>query len=794
MAQRQPLRPDDPVSLGGYRLVGRLGEGAQGVVYAGTGPDGANVAIKLLRARIGEQAVDDADGFLREVAAARRVAQFCTARVIGAHMDGDHPYIVSELVDGVSLQRIVHDEGPRRDGALYRLAVGTITALAAIHRAGIVHRDFKPSNVLLGPDGPRVIDFGISRALDSSVTLSSGVVGTPAYMSPEQIGAQRVGPPSDLFSWAVTMIFAATGRPAFGFDSLPAVIYRVINEEPDVSQLPDRLRPLVQSCLAKRPEDRPTAAEALFILLDQQGADTDDLERSMTAGLQVAATPANPFAPPSHDAAPVNPFVSPSHDAAPVNPFVSPSHDAAPVNPFVSPSHDAASINPSAAAPVNPFASPSLDAARPNAFASPSYDPESEQSVTVNHRLPDPVFFPDTDVPRRGRRAGLVGGGLAVVLALAATALFVVPATFSGEEEDPQAVAQVTSSAVPLPPSSVASPLPLPSPSPTPVVTPPPALGKPIGKPLSGHRGAVYSVAAATVGDTHVLVSTGLDRQVRLWNAEKRTSIGKPMTGHSDEVYAVAVANVSGRALAVTGSRDGTVRVWDLKKRKALGSPMRGHSDAVYAVAVGKVGDKWVAVSGGADGRIRMWDLKKRKSLGRAIAAHRNVINWLTLGKRDGKTVIISASEDRTLRVWNASTRKRVNTTFRAHKKPVYSVTTGVLDGRDVVISGGEDNKIRIWDPKSGKAIGKTLTGHKNNVYSLAFGEVNNHPILVSGSTDGTIRLWDLETFKALGKPVKAHKGGVLSVDLVELDDKPAIVSAGKDRRLKLWQIKEFSP
>jgi WD40 repeat protein/serine/threonine protein kinase len=779
VAQTQPLRPDDPVSLGAYRLVGRLGEGAQGVVYAGTGPDGANVAIKLLRARIGEHAVDDADGFLREVSAARRVAQFCTAQVLGAHMDGDRPYIVSELVDGVSLQRIVHDEGPRRNGALYRLAVGTITALAAIHRAGIVHRDFKPSNVLLGPDGPRVIDFGISRALDSSVTLSSGVVGTPAYMSPEQIGAQRVGPPSDLFSWAVTMVFAATGRPAFGFDSLPAVIYRVINEEPDVSQLPDRLRPLVQSCLAKRPEDRPTAAEALFILLDQQGADTDDLERSMTAGLQVAAAPVNPSG-----ATPLNPFVSPSHDAALANPSA-----AAPVNPFVSPSHDAAPLHPSAAAAVNPFVSPLHDAGPVSPFASPSYDPEVGQSITVNHRLPDPVFFPDTDAPRRGRRTGLVGGGLAIVLALAATAMFVVPAMFSSDEEDPQA-AEVTSSAVPLPPPVVATP----TPSATPVVTPPPAVGEPIGKPLSGHRGAVYSVAAATVGDTHVLVSTGLDRQVRLWNADKRTSIGKPMTGHFDEVYAVAAANVSGRALAVTGSRDGTVRVWDLKKRKALGSPMRGHSDAVYAVAVGKVGEKWVAVSGGADGRIRMWDLKKRRPLGRAIAAHRNVINWLTLGKRDGKTVIISASEDRTLRVWNASTRKRINITFRAHNKPVYSVTTGVLDGRDVVISGGEDNKIRIWDPKTGKAVGKTLTGHKNNVYSLAFGEVNDHPILVSGSTDGTIRLWDLETFKALGKAVKAHKGGVFSVDLVELDGKPVIVSAGKDRRLKMWHLKEFSP
>ncbi|MFB4285931.1 serine/threonine-protein kinase, partial [Nonomuraea sp. MTCD27] len=297
MPDTHPLQAGDPATLGNYRLLGRLGKGAQGIVYKAESPDGRLVAIKLLNTRLDKPGLDS-ERFMREVAAARRVAQFCTAQVLGANMDGEQPYIVSELVDGVSLQLVVQREGPREGGSLYRLAVGTVTALAAIHRAGIVHRDFKPSNVLLGTDGPRVIDFGIARALDSAMTISSGVVGTPAYMSPEQISAERVGPASDMFSWALTMMYAATGRPTFGQDSLPAVIYRVMNEEPDLSVLPDDLRPIVQGCLSKRADDRPSAAEVLFALLENQGeVPGHDDEVALSTGSQVAAD--HPPAPPT---------------------------------------------------------------------------------------------------------------------------------------------------------------------------------------------------------------------------------------------------------------------------------------------------------------------------------------------------------------------------------------------------------------------------------------------------------------------------------------------------------------
>ncbi|MFD0478870.1 serine/threonine-protein kinase [Nonomuraea thailandensis] len=152
--------------------------------------------------------------FLREVELARRVAPFCTASVLDMGMHDDRPYIVSEYVRGDSLERAVRRDGPRTGGGLERLAVATATALAAIHRAGVVHRDLKPGNVILGPEGPVVIDFGISRALDHAAT-QTGAVGTPGYMAPEQVSMDPVGPAADVFSWAATMVFAATGRRAF---------------------------------------------------------------------------------------------------------------------------------------------------------------------------------------------------------------------------------------------------------------------------------------------------------------------------------------------------------------------------------------------------------------------------------------------------------------------------------------------------------------------------------------------------------------------------------------------------
>jgi len=265
------LRAGDPRAVGPYRLLALLGEGGQGAVYLGQDAAGTRVAVKMLHARL---AGDDRARhlFLRESDIARRVEPYCTARVLAAGVEDDRPYIVSEYVEGESLSDLVRRAGPRDHGSLERLAIGTAAALNGIHRAGIVHRDFKPSNVLLATDGPRVIDFGIARAAASTTTLSSGIVGTPAYMSPEQVAGREVGPPSDVFSWAVTLTFAATGAPVFGSDAIPAVLNRILNADPDLSAIPPHRRDLLAACLDKAPERRPTMAQVLAELLGEAQA------------------------------------------------------------------------------------------------------------------------------------------------------------------------------------------------------------------------------------------------------------------------------------------------------------------------------------------------------------------------------------------------------------------------------------------------------------------------------------------------------------------------------------------
>ncbi|WP_111833575.1 serine/threonine-protein kinase [Actinomadura madurae] len=316
MSAAGTLRPGDPERLGPYRLLGRLGEGGQGVVFLGEDERGTHgrVAVKLLNGGFGPE-TEARSRFLRELETAKRVAEFCTAAILDADVAGDRPYIVSELVDGPSLHRVVTAEGPRARGALERLAVGTATALVAIHRAGVVHRDFKPHNVLLGPDGPRVIDFGIARALDTGTITSGGAIGTPAYMAPEQLEGLRAGPAADVFAWAGTMVFASSGRLPFAADTMTAMVGRVMHGEPDLGELTGPLRDVAARCLAKDPAARPTASEVLRALL----GDADQAPAPpASAGTRTMQAPPAPPAPPTPYAHPAPPGPPAPRDRRPV--------------------------------------------------------------------------------------------------------------------------------------------------------------------------------------------------------------------------------------------------------------------------------------------------------------------------------------------------------------------------------------------------------------------------------------------------------------------------------------------
>ncbi len=285
MPNALPLQPGDPAHLGGHRVLGRLGSGGQGVVYLAESGDGVRVAVKVLHASDDPEA--DAR-FRREAEVLPRIASFCTAQVLHVGTADAMPYIVSEYIEGPTLQQAVRERGPLRGRELRRVAVGTVTALAAIHRAGVVHRDFKPANVLLSRDGPRVIDFGIARAVDAEAT-EEGIVGTPAYMAPEHLGDAPPGPAADLFAWGSVMVFAASAHPPFGTDAFAAIMRRILMEEPDLGALDGDLREIVAQCLAKDPAERPAAGQVLFRLLGQPPGEP---ERTATVRLLAEGTEA----------------------------------------------------------------------------------------------------------------------------------------------------------------------------------------------------------------------------------------------------------------------------------------------------------------------------------------------------------------------------------------------------------------------------------------------------------------------------------------------------------------------
>ncbi|GAA2895737.1 hypothetical protein GCM10010517_60560 [Streptosporangium fragile] len=256
------LNAGDPSQIGAYAIVGRLGEGATGTVYLATAPGGEQVAVKLLHPDL-----TGAERFLRKVEELRRVSAFCTAQVLETGLMGDRPYVVSEYIDGPTLREAVESEGPLHGPALYRLAINTVTALVAIHQAGIVHRDLRPDSVLLGPDGPRVIDFGITEALESGAASITRPVGVPAHLTPEQLEGTTVGPAADMFAWGTTVLFAASGRSPFEASSISATMNLILRSDPDLTVLDDELRGPVADCLAKDPRDRPSSGEILLRLV-----------------------------------------------------------------------------------------------------------------------------------------------------------------------------------------------------------------------------------------------------------------------------------------------------------------------------------------------------------------------------------------------------------------------------------------------------------------------------------------------------------------------------------------------
>lgn len=255
------LRREDPRVVGSFRLHRRLGAGGMGVVYLGSDRRGQRVALKVIRPDLAEDQ-EFRSRFAREVSAARRIRGGCTARLVAADLEAERPWFATQYVPGPSLHDKVAEEGPLTAAQIAAIGAALSEGLVAVHEAGVVHRDLKPSNILLSPKGPRIIDFGIAWATGASTLTHVGTaVGSPGFLAPEQVRGAAVTPATDVFALGATLAYAATADSPFGHGSSEVMLYRVVHEEPHLVGVPDALAPLVQACLAKDPEERPSTLQ-----------------------------------------------------------------------------------------------------------------------------------------------------------------------------------------------------------------------------------------------------------------------------------------------------------------------------------------------------------------------------------------------------------------------------------------------------------------------------------------------------------------------------------------------------
>ncbi|MEU8138844.1 protein kinase domain-containing protein [Streptodolium elevatio] len=434
------MRSEDPSTIAGYRMLARLGAGGMGRVYLARSPGGRPVAFKVIRADF----ADDADfrvRFAREVAAARSVSGVFTAPVLDADPQGDPPWLATGYVAGVALDDAVNRFGPL-PGSLRQLAGGIAEALIAVHAAGLVHRDLKPANVMLAADGPRLIDFGIARALEGgTITRTGFLVGSPGFLAPEQAGSGAIGPATDVFALGAVLTYAATGQTPFGEGVFTELLFKVLYGEPDVSGVPEPFRPLVAAMLAKAPADRPTPGQILDRLAEfgpdaRAGAwlprPLTELVLARSAAL-LAEDPPLAFgreAPPAAEtvvehpepAAPVPPALQPP---PPVEPISEPLSQPAPLRPPpgqqpTGPPTSSQATAPQAIPPaVPPVASPSP---RPSAPPSPSLAPPGQPPHAPPSERPGGPASAGT-----GQRRRIVVVAAVAVMALAVAAAVLTP-------------------------------------------------------------------------------------------------------------------------------------------------------------------------------------------------------------------------------------------------------------------------------------------------------------------------------------------------------------------------------
>ena len=731
--------------FGPYRLLARLGAGGMGEVWrARDSRTDREVAIKRLHPSLAGDPSFVA-GFRREAALAAKLNH---PAIVPIHSYGeidDQLYIEMPLLAGTDLAALIARDGPLGPERAVEVIAQVAEALDTAHAAGLVHRDVKPSNVMVQArrrgDFVHLIDFGIARQADTATTSSVGLVGTLTYMAPERFdGAADLR--SDVYALAGVLFYAVTGNKPFAPppDTDPDLLFYVnahLNQPPPrpSQHAPAAVRAglagmdaVVARGMAKRPSDRyPSAGElatAAHTALHMRIGNESDRSPTVPTPRRFAG----PISPPTRAPSAV-PRVA--DRAAPV---------AAP-----------AVARPTDAMPVARVAPPP---APPTSYPGERYQRPVESRPAAPVVAPSPGPSPSRATRRRPVLLGI--GALIITLAVIATTLIWVnlPRTGTGTVPTPDAAASV------------------------PITE----------RTLTGHTNWVFGLTTAQLDGRTVVISGSGDKSIRLWDLTTGEPVGFPFTGHTDAVSAVVTAQLGGRTVVISGSWDKTVRVWDLATGQQIGAPFTGHTGPVFAVVTAELDGRTVVISGSGDNTVRVWDLATGQPVGSPFTGHTSVVAALATAQLDGRTVVISASNDSTVRVWDLATGKQLGSPFTGHTGLVQAVATAQLDGRTVVISGGDD-AVRVWDLTTRELIGSPFTGHTKRVVSVTTAQLGGRTVVVSGAWDNTVQVWDLATHAPVGPPFTGHTDFVCAVATAEVGGRTAVLSGGRDNTVRVGDL-----